>query len=214
MSVQGLDLSDYQNVSSFHELKDAGIGFVVCKATQGTGNVQDSFADYMSRARSVGMVAGAYHFLEWNVDPVAQAHHFLDVYDPRDGDLPPTLDCEACTVDSATAIIHIASWLRTVEAQLHGQRCLLYMSYSFPADHLAGGNGFSGHPLWIAAYESLEKGFADVTPAAWSPERVKLWQFSDGAGLAPLPGISNPVDRDVFNGSLDDLRAFTLQGVS
>jgi GH25 family lysozyme M1 (1,4-beta-N-acetylmuramidase) len=90
---------------------------------------------------------------------------------------------------------------------------LLYMSYSFPADHLNGGGGFAGHPLWVAAYEDPAHGFADVTPEAWSNGRVPFWQYSDGTGQNPVPGIGadDGVDRDLFNGSAADLAAFTLR---
>lgn len=205
--VLGCDISDFQSVTSFHEARAAGLGFVICKATQALHNVQDTFHDYAGRVRATGMVLGAYHFLDWHDDPAAQAAHFLSVYTPRNGDLPPTLDCEACDVDSATAIAQVSGFVQAVEPHLAGARMLLYMSYSFPADHLNGGSGFDGHPLWVAAYNSDP--FESNVPPPWPIERVKLWQYSDAVRV---PGIGN-VDGDRFIGTPDDLADFTLTGL-
>lgn len=200
--VNGLDVSDFQPGVDWTKVRAAGYSFAIAKATQGTGNTQATFAGNLAGIRGAGMVAGAYHFLEWDQDPVLQARHFLTVYTPKSGDLPPTLDCEACDVDSATAIAHVSAFIAEVEKHLNGRRCLLYMSYSFAQDHLAGGSGFSGHPLWVAGYSSAA---AAPVPAAWS--KATIWQWSDTGGVS---GIAGNVDLDRFVGSIADLHAFTL----
>lgn len=202
----GIDVSDYQGAIDWKAARASGLTFAIAKATQGTHNVQDTFASNLAGMRAAGLTAGAYHFLDWNVDPVAQAQHFLSVYRPQNGDLPPTLDCEACTVRSNDAIASIAAFLRTVEPHLGGARMLLYLSYSFPDDHLNGGSGFSGHPLWVAAYNSDPN---PPVPAAWA--KATMWQWTDHASV---PGVSGPVDGDRFCGSIADLHAFTLRGIA
>jgi lysozyme len=203
--IKGVDISDYQAVSSFHEAQASGIGFVICKATQGTGNVQTTFADYTKDARSIGLVVGAYHFMEWGVDPAAQAAHFLSVYTPQNGDLPPTLDCEAfgaTSKDDATAAIQ--AWLDAVTPRLGGAKPMIYASYSaFGANF--DPSGFSGHPAWVAAYNS--DGFASNVPPGLS--KVVLWQYTDAA---QVPGIGN-VDGDEFNGDEAALKALCLSGL-
>jgi lysozyme len=201
--VNGVDVSDYQGAPSWAAVRASGYSFAIAKATQGTGNTQSTFAGNLAGIRAVGMTAGAYHFLDWNADPVAQANHFLSVYQPRPGDLPPTLDCEACTVDSVAAIAHVSGFISEVEKHLSGRRCLLYMSYSFPGDSLAGGSGFSGHDLWVAAYSNAAE---PPVPAAWS--KATIWQYSQ---TGQVGGISGDVDLDRFVGTLDDLKAYVLK---
>jgi GH25 family lysozyme M1 (1,4-beta-N-acetylmuramidase) len=186
-------------------VKGAGYEFVIAKATQGTDNVQATFPAYRDRVRSTGMRFGAYHFLDWTQDPVAQAQHFLSVYTPKSGDLPPMLDCEACTVSPTAAIMQMTSFLENVEPKLGGAKMLLYMSYSFPTDHLNGGSDFSGHPLFVAAYnDDLDP----PVPTAW--KAATFWQWTDSAQIT---GISGNVDGDRFLGTSAELEALTLKGL-
>jgi lysozyme len=201
--VNGLDVSDYQENVNWASVHAAGYSFAIAKATEGTGNTQETFAGNLAAIRAVGMVAGAYHFLDWNEDPIAQAHHFLSVYTPRKGDLPPTLDCEACTCDSAQAVSKVSAFIGEVEKHLSGRRMLLYFSASFPGDHLQGGSGFSGHPVWVAAYNN-----DPAPPTIAGVGQIKLWQYSESGHVN---GISGAVDLDRFVGTLSDLKAFALQ---
>ena len=206
MAVDGIDISDYQTVGSFHAVQSSGIGFVVAKATQGTGNVQATFHDYMTRVRSTGMVFGAYHFLSWQSDPVAQAQHFLSVYQPQNGDLPPMLDCEAFTVGASTATSMIAKFLQTVEPHLGGAKMLLYTYYAAILSQAFATDDFAGHPLWIAEYNSDA---LPTIPQTW--KTATIWQYSSSKAV---PGIPGSVDADRFMGSAADLAAFRLKGIA
>ncbi len=205
MPVKGIDISDFQTVGSFHAVEGAGYGFVVAKATQGTGNVQATFHDYATRVRSTSMVFGAYHFLSWQSDPAAQAQHFLAVYKPQNGDLPPMLDCEAFTVGQATATSMIAKFLEVVEPQLGGAKMLLYTNFAAIKEQAFTTDDFKGHPLWIAEYNSDAQ---PTIPQTW--DTATIWQFSSSAAV---PGIPGSVDADRFMGSAADLDAFRLKGI-
>ena len=217
--VNGIDVSDFQgNNIDWGKVKASGYSFAIAKATEGTGNTQTSFAHNMSGIRAAGMIAGAYHFLSWQTDPAAQAAHFLSVYKPHKGDIPPTLDCEAVPagMSSDACVKQVSAFLQAVEPHLGGAKMLLYMSFSFANDHLNGGTGFSGHPVWIAAYNTDT--FESNVPPAWvgkTPGMV-MWQFSDGSIPGPQPaiaGLGSSIDRDKFNGDINALKAFTLQNV-
>ncbi len=227
--IQGVDLSDYQNVTSFHEAQASGISFCICKATQGTGNVQATFADYRDRVRSVaGLVFGAYCFMEWGVDPAAQAAHFLSVYTPQNGDLPPGLDCEAFPHEDewddasdeqqaqwrAENTAQIQAWLDAVRPHLGDTLPLVYASYAAVGTYFDP-SGFAGHPFWIAAFENPDAGFGDIIPTALAGKSpgVVIWQYSNGTGQPTVPGIGASVDRDVFNGDEAALRALCMSGL-
>jgi lysozyme len=209
--VEGIDVSDFQDVNSFHAVANSGRQFVICKATEGRSVVENKFADYRDRCRSIGLLFGAYHFLTWTTPPAQQAANFLGRYQPTNGDLLPMLDLEACAVDSGAAINQVASFLHFVEPHLGGARMLLYMSFSFATDHLRGGSAFSGHPLYVAAYNNAA--FAANVPQAWrnGTPGCRFWQYSDDVDV---PGITRGVDGDRFVGTLDELQdGFTLQGL-
>jgi len=210
MSIPGIDISDFQSVDSFHAVQSGGYGFVYDKATEGLYSNQDDFADYRARTKSIGLPFGAYHYLTWSSDPVAQANHFLSVYAPANGDLPPMLDCEACAIGPDAAIEQVSKFLQTVEPHLGGHKMLLYMSYSFPGDHLQGGSGFSGHPLWVAAYN--DDPFTSNIPQAWAGKSpgCLFWQYSDDL---TVPGIPGGVDGDRFEGDAAELQALCLSGL-
>jgi lysozyme len=55
------------------------------------------------------------------------------------------------------------------------------------------------YPLWIAHYTAKPQ---PNIPATWN--NWVLWQFSE---KGKVNGVKGSVDRDRFNGSLDDLRA-------
>jgi len=206
MAVEGIDISDYQTVGSFHAVQGAGIGFVVAKATQGVDNVQATFSDSMTRVRSTSMLFGAYHFLSWQSDPVAQAQHFLSVYRPQNGDLPPMLDCEAFTVGAPAATLMIARFLQTVEPHLGGAKMLLYTYYAAIQSQAFATDDFAGHPLWIAEYNSDAK---PSIPQTW--QTATIWQYSSSKAV---PGIPGSVDADRFMGSAADLAALRLQAIA
>ena len=217
--VNGIDVSDFQgNDIDWNLVKESGYSFAIAKATQGASDVQSSFAHNIEGIRAAGMVAGAYHFLSWEDDPAAQAANFLSVYTPRNGDLPPALDCEAVPAGmaGATCIAQISGFLQAVEPHLNGARMLLYMSYSFPAGYLNGGSDFGGHPLWVAAYN--DDSYESNIPPTWIGKipGMVMWQYSDGSiptTQPPIGGLGSSIDRDRFIGDLDALKAFALKNL-
>jgi hypothetical protein len=74
VTLQGIDVSHYQTTTP----PLAGLSFLFAKATEGTWFVDPLYATHTTAARAAGLVAGAYHF-GVDVDPIAQARHFLAV---------------------------------------------------------------------------------------------------------------------------------------
>ena len=168
------DLSHYEPDVQFHEIAAGGAPLVITKATQGTGYVDPTYKDFAARIRSVGMILGAYVFLD--VGPEApQIAHFLSVAHLQAGDLQPVVDAEAQGLGKAETF----AALRDLEGR--GYRPILYASLSFFHDAL-------GSPcdwwLWLAAYR-------DNLPTL--PNGVKLfaWQHTDHA---TFPGVAHPCD--------------------
>jgi lysozyme len=201
--VNGIDVSDWQGTVDFSALQAADYRFSIAKSTEGTDNAQETFARNLAVSRERKIIFGAYHFLSWSDDPVAQAAAFLKAYTPTKGDLPPALDCEGdLPTDPQVAISIMATWLDYVEAHLpSGRRCLIYGDYSFFHDYLGDARSeFSGHPLWVAAY-------GNSSPVDLGPN-VAIWQSSEGVVHGVCDGT--PPDLDQFLGSSQALEAFVL----
>jgi lysozyme len=88
-----VDISHHQRDIQFGALQDAGIEAVILKATDGANYVDDRFTEFVTRARSKGLLVGAYHFMSAQ-DPIEQLEHFLKTVKPY-GPMVLALDYEA-----------------------------------------------------------------------------------------------------------------------
>src|SRR5258708_7401718 len=172
----------------FHALAAAGVAGVMLKATQGAHGVDPRYADYVGRARSVGLLVGPYHFFEPTEDPDAQAAHFVSVARWMPGDIPPTLDSETDGPE-----VGPRSW--TFAQAIHkslGIHPILYSGDSFYQNRLKRSFSNGACPLWIARY-----GHKPTTTCL-------IWQYTVSARI---PGEPRPLDTDIFFGTLDAFKA-------
>jgi lysozyme len=201
--LNGIDVSGNQGGIDFAKAATTDqVKWVYAKATEGVTFDDDHFALYHDACKKNGIPFGAYHFLRFNAvdDPIAQAQHFLNVINGREGQLIPMVDVEVADGQSKDAITTtIAGFMGEVERTLGGKRVLLYTYYSFWQSVMGGSSAFADHPLWIAEYNSA---VAPSLPGGF-PDWV-VWQWSSSGNV---PGIGTSVDLDRLNG--DDLSAMT-----
>jgi GH25 family lysozyme M1 (1,4-beta-N-acetylmuramidase) len=217
--VHGVDVSDGQGAIDWVAVKASGIDFALMKATQGNYNVQSSFGANWSGAAHAGVIRGAYHFFDPTVDGVAQAKYFLGVVRPMGaGDLPPMLDIECPSGDSAClgwaggsgdeppAVItsRMWDWIHTVQSAT-GKKPIIYSYTSWFADSGIDTAGLQAYPL-NDAYP-VAGNCVDV-PAPWS--QATIWQNS---WWGTVSGIAGQVDLDEFLGTLTNLRTFAGETV-
>lgn len=202
-----IDLSHYNEVTSFPAIKASGIVGVIHKATQGTNVVDPTYALRRPQALAAGLWWGAYHF-GIDADGTAQADYFLSVVNPRPTDLL-VLDFEQN--GDATMTLQQAEQFVTQVCNQTGRYPGFY------SDSLAG--SLLGQTvnqtlrqcwLWRAEY-----GVSPVVPPTWPT--WTMWQYTDGTngdGPYQVPGIGGPgtCDRDKFNGSMDGLARLWGQG--
>ena len=137
------------------------------------------------------------HFFNPSTPPEKQAAFFIKTVKLESGDLPPVLDVELKgkkDVEHLKADVHL--WLALVERH-YGVKPILYTSYKFKMKYLSDAV-FDKYPYWIAHY------YVDSVryQGDWH-----FWQHTD-AGL--LPGITDGVDLNVFNGSFEELQSMTI----
>jgi lysozyme len=206
--LSGIDISTDQGDIDWSALKASGqVDFVFAKATEGITYSDDRFAQYHDGAKAHGIPFGAYHFIRFNDDPTAMAQHFLSTIEGRHGDLVPMVDVEETDGNSLERMKSVlAAFNIEVEKTLNGKKVLLYTYYSFwnqdKDDNgrqigMAGVDDFSGHPLWIAAYNN------DSNPPV--PNGFKsalMWQHSSTGSVS---GISGNVDLDRLYGDITSI---------
>jgi hypothetical protein len=184
VTVSGIDVASYQSDT----YSTTGLGFVMVKATEGTGYVNPRHAAQVATGRAHGLVVGHYHFVRPD-SITAQATFFLATAAPHPGDVL-ILDWE----DKGVTTADKDAWIKHVQAAAPHHRVLLYCNRDFWANR--DSTSFAGDGLWIA----------DPGAPAGHPRVQHDWamhQFSDADGL----------DRDVANfGSVDAMRTWAAKG--
>lgn len=168
-----------------------GIAGVYIKATQGKSYTSDNFLEYWIWTRACQMAPGAYHFLEKDVDPVAQTDHFLSIYKQvaPTGALPPCLDVERAWGGGDHACVEASLVvLKKIFAET-GVRPILYTYAAFGAVfHLYP--EIAEYKLFLADYRSIVQEVWPVAPIPW--EEVSIHQYT---GTGSVPGIVGAADR-------------------
>lgn len=201
--VHGIDVSHYQGTIDWVRLAADSLGdfplrFVFLKATEGGDHGDSTFIRHLLAARQAGFVCGAYHYFIPGTDARRQADFFIRTASLQKGDLPPVLDVETLGRKSVRELRQgVKVWLQLVEAH-YGVKPILYTSYKFKMRYL-NDSLFNTYPYWIAHY---------YVDSVRYNGRWHFWQHTDAGHV---PGIEERVDLNVFNGSLEELRALTLQ---
>jgi LysM repeat protein/GH25 family lysozyme M1 (1,4-beta-N-acetylmuramidase) len=194
----GIDVSNYQAIADADSVRGNGISFAWCKATEGVGYTDPTFANKVAQLRASGVVVGAYHFARGG-DPVAQAHYFRSVAESAGtldvGALMPMLDMESDEVRrNANGFVTVfydtlgvepmsvyanLDWFHNVlDPSSWGSRTIL--------GHVAVWNGDPGNP-------------------GWTYDHLAVHQHTSAGNV---PGIPGNVDRNAT------VEPYTLQAIT
>lgn len=196
-NVQGLnvviDLSHFNTVTSFADVKQSGIVGVIHKATQGTGWTDPTYDSRKQQALAAGLRWGAYHF-GTNDDGVAQAQYFLSKVNPGPQDLL-ALDFEE-NPSSQMTIAQAEQFVTEINKQTG--RYPGFYSDALVGNLLGGSTNSVLANCWF--WRAQYSGSAPTVPPTWS--NWTMWQYTSSGAVN---GISGQVDRDTFNGDLNGL---------
>ena len=200
--VHGIDVSHHQgdidwNAVKGTEKQDYPIRFVFMKATEGGDYKDRRFVENFRKAGEVGLMRGAYHFYNPNTDPIRQADFFISQVKLKKGDLAPVLDIERKPRDKAQLQANLKIFLNRLELH-YGVKPIIYTSYKYKTRYLDSPE-FDAYPFWIAHY------YVDMLSYKGT------WQFWQHTDYGTVPGIDTNVDLNVFNGSLNELKKYTLK---
>lgn len=197
------DASSHQPVINWDQVKRGGYDGAIIKATGGNAYVNPVYQQQIAGARSVGLLVGHYHY---DGEPSVgsgtapqEAAYFLAHADVRPGELV-ALDAE----ERATRNIARYNIWRGIVGAAVGCTPLLYTFQSFITE--LGAQAWlplADMPLWYAWYP--DSGRPDNWPAPPGPwATIAIWQWSGGTSV---PGIPNPTDANLFDGTREELTA-------
>ena len=205
--LSGIDVSHHQLEVNWTDVAATEVRFCFIKATEGASIVDRRFAENWTGAAGVGLLRGAYHFFHPSVSSATQADSFIHtVGSLQPGDLPPVLDLEVpaewAGITAADRAPLAVQWLEAVESRF-GVTPFVYLSPSFANAILMNASALARFPLWLAHYT---KAPSPTVPRPWN-----AWTFWQYSSAGTTVGVPEPVDLNRFNGSLDDLKALTVQ---
>lgn len=203
--VQGIDVSAYQAdipQQQWNAFKSNGIEFAFIRASAGDWYEDEYFERNLDRAKTAGILCGAYHYFYPEADPVIQAQIFLGMVGDVTGriDLPLVLDVEkegAISRERLSSNVQI--WLDIVQNGNVFRRLPIVYTRAEYWNRKAY-DRFGQYPLWVANYTGVESR-RFMVPNGWL--QWHFWQYTDKGRLA---GFHGNLDRNVFNGSLQDLK--------
>ena len=207
----GIDVSRWQDNNSTAQQMDfrksvaMGAKFVFIKSSQRLWTDEDILYNWKT-AKAAELLRGAYHFLDWDVSPKAQAQYAWSIIESDPGELPPVIDFEYWNPPPANAFDILWNYVIEME-RLSGKKPIIYTGAFFWQTYGTQADVWKNYPLWIASYsaqEYMETNLKNLTP--W--DSWKFWQYtSKGDGIA-FGAESLNLDMNWFNGSLDELKAF------
>jgi GH25 family lysozyme M1 (1,4-beta-N-acetylmuramidase) len=193
MTSPVIDLSHHNPQPNWSQMKQAGVLACIMKASQGI-SYQDPTWDQRSRdAASAGLLVCPYHFLEGG-QITKQMDWFLGVADPpQGGRLVLDHETDATLDELCQAVTYL--WSKRPDLQL-----TVYSGHTIKeqlGDITVRGELLKTS-LWIAQYNnSSSPAWPRQQWGSWS-----LWQWTD---RETVPGISQPVDGNRWNGSPENL---------
>lgn len=199
---RGVDISKWNGDAAAEIDPTDSISFIICKATEGDGEIDPDFDTNWQIIRNKKCILGAYHFYRTDDDPVKQAQHFLSTIDAKGKtDMVPIVDIEQESIPAGSAIDYPAlqknllSFLTSVEEKCNCTP-MIYTNGGFANEYLLN-RTFNKYPLWLAAYTTSP---SPPVPYAWRERGYKIWQKRNSYQLD-----SHVFDFDVFYGKKTDL---------
>jgi lysozyme len=198
--LEGIDVSAWQGKPRWAAVKNAGIKFVIVKATAANAKRDSEYLRNRRLLRKQGIPFTAYHHAKPDATPgdaIAEADFFVDTAGLNGNNLLPALDLKTHGVLSVEALTAwVKAWLGRVEERL-GVKPMIYAPTPLWVDWMGDTTWFAenGYRFWVRDWGVT----APSVPASnWGGRGWTLWQN----GKAAVPGIVGKVDTNLYNGTL------------
>jgi GH25 family lysozyme M1 (1,4-beta-N-acetylmuramidase) len=190
--------------------KDKRVVAIIHRATIGF-RVDTKYAERKVEAKKRGYKWGGYHYGKPG-DPIKQADFFLETAKPEADDLI-ALDLESTDNTRHMSFEEAREFIKRIKEKT-GRYPVVYANNEVTkaiADQYGEDDVFAKTHLWYARFK---KGLTDFPAGTW--KTYTLWQFScemnckaaDRSNcLYTVPGTEYDMDVDVFNGTVEELKA-------
>lgn len=191
MSIQGLDVSEFQGVVDWEQVKASGCRFAMLRAGYGFGTLDAQFRRNAAECNRIGLPIGVYWFC-YAISPetaVREANGCIEAISSYRLEYPVCYDIEQATVTYAAengvfltpslATQFIRSFCSRVEAL--GYYAMFYSNRNF-LDTYFPADLSDRYALWYAYYNNRFDG-----------TNCGIWQYTDQGNI---PGIAGNVDLD------------------
>jgi GH25 family lysozyme M1 (1,4-beta-N-acetylmuramidase) len=207
--VPGIDISRYQVVTDWNAVASR-VKFAAIRATVGDYYTDGMFSSHWNGAGGVGLLRTAYHVVApadttnvRKISAAAQMALFFNAMNGKEPELPVVLDCELARNQTKEYITDVTAGCAELVYKEYGKYPIIYTRKTWFDYYTNPHPIFPMCGLWAARYSLLLAGpwsdgyykFRDWTD--W-----KIWQYSS---TGAIPGITDAVDLDWFNGSVNDL---------
>lgn len=192
--AHGIDVSHYQGRINWDEVaRDARVTYVYLKATEGTGNADDTYRYNFSECKRVGLKVGSYHFFRPQLSARAQFDQFVGHVETRRQDLLPVVDIETTNgVSDGVLQARLLEFCELLERE-YGKKPIIYTGKNFYNKHIFSNTRLRSYKFFIAAYSFIE-------PELYDDNDYVLWQYS---ATGSVRGIRGNVDMSRFVGRHD-----------
>ena len=167
--VLGVDISHYQCDIDFDMLVQAGVKFVIAKATEGLDMVDPWHNKFREAAAQRALPFGSYHFFDPTLDAAEQAKFYWKYASPKPNDILPILDSETDGPNMVHQSLAYAAYLKTIG----GHWPILYTGMYLDRTRFNGWWPTAGLN-WLADY--------DHAPS----EPCCMWQFTESLLIGGL----------------------------
>ncbi len=190
----GIDVSGYQGVIDFKQVKDSGIDFVYIKASEGQNFVDRYFRRNYEQARANGLNIGFYHYVDARSteEAVREAEHFANTIAGTIPTCKLAMDFESFGNLSVAEINNISRVFLEKVKELTNKEVIIYSNTS-SARTIFSQELANEYPLWVAQYYVN------------NPSDNGKWQTWEGfqyTDRGEVPGINGYVDRDKFTSEI------------
>lgn len=203
--LQGIDVSHYQGDIDWKKIERQNIDFAYIKATEGSSHVDECFEKNWNAAQKTGIWIGAYHFFSFDSPGRNQAVSYIDTVGSLSGKLAPVIDVEyygdkAENPPEKEEVTRELKEMLTVLEEHYQVKPVIYTTYKAYYDFIK--DEFKEYPLWIRNIY--------FSPFINMGNNWTFWQYTDTAVLEGYEGEEKYIDRNVFNGTWEELRSFII----
>lgn len=195
--VRGVDVSHYQGEIDWETIRGQEIDFAFLKATEGSGTVDETFADNWKNARAAGLAVGAYHFFSFDSSGETQTANFLKTVPAAANAMPPVIDLEYYDSEGSQAAETVRRELRVMLDALktrYGKTPIIYTTQNFWEKYLRD-TDFE-YTLWIRSVYS--------SPSSKLSPQWSFWQYNSRGVLEGYHGVETKIDLNAYRGTREE----------